>query len=49
MGDNVLYSGVFSAGEESWDEYPVPVYRIPNSEYKAMLSNVHVAYYAGQP
>ncbi|MDR2650507.1 MAG: DUF2271 domain-containing protein [Clostridiales bacterium] len=45
MGDNVLYSGVFTTGEEVWEEYPVPEYSVPNSEYKAMLSNIRVAYY----
>jgi hypothetical protein len=45
MGDDVLYSGIITMGEESWEEYPSPEYSIPGSKYKAMLSNVRVAYY----
>jgi hypothetical protein len=45
MGDNVLYSGIFTLGEDVWEEYPAPEYSIPNGEYKAMLSNIRVAYY----
>lgn len=45
MDDDVLYSGVIPAGAEPWEESPVPVYTVPDSAYKAMLSNVRVAYY----
>lgn len=44
MYDNVLYSGILSAGNDSWEEYPQPEYTVPDSEYKAMLSDVRVAY-----
>ena len=45
MDDNVLYSGIIVIGEDSWEEYPVPEYSVYDSQYKAMLSNVRVAYY----
>jgi hypothetical protein len=45
MDDDVLYSGIITAGTESWEDHPSPEYRIPGSQYKAMLSNVRVAYY----
>jgi hypothetical protein len=45
MDDDVLYSGIITVGTESWEDYPNPEYRIPDSKYKTMLSNVRVAYY----
>lgn len=45
MDDDVLYSGIIKVGEEQWEEYPTPEYSLPDSEYKAMLSNVQVSYY----
>jgi hypothetical protein len=45
MDDDALYSGVIPAGGEPWEESPVPAYSVPDSEYKAMLSHVKVAYY----
>jgi hypothetical protein len=45
MNDDVLYSGIITLGEESWEEYPRPRYSVPDSEYKAMLSNIRVTYY----
>jgi len=46
MDDDVLYTGVINVGTESLEEYPIPEYSVFDSEYKAMLSNVRVAYYA---
>ncbi len=43
--DTAVYSGVIAIGEETWEDWPVPEYSNPNSEYNAMLSNVRVAYY----
>jgi hypothetical protein len=45
MNDDVLYSGIITMGEESWEEYPRPEYSVPGSEYKSMLSNIRVTYY----
>lgn len=45
MDDDVLYTGIINVGDIPWEEYPTPEYTIPDSEYKAMLSNVRVAYY----
>ena len=45
MDDDVLYTGVITLGGEPWGEQPVPTYSVPDSAYKAMLSNVRVAYY----
>jgi hypothetical protein len=45
MDDDVMYSGVIHLGDDAWEEYPEPEYTVADSEYKAMLSNVRVAYY----
>ena len=43
--DDVMYSGVISIGNDEWEQFPIPEYSVPNSEYKAMIENVRVAYY----
>ena len=43
--DDVLYTGVITVGGESWAYSPVPVYTVPDSEYKNMITNVRAAYY----
>jgi hypothetical protein len=45
LDDDVMYSGVINLGDDLWEEYPEPEYTIADSEYKAMLSNVRVAYH----
>ncbi|MCL2007543.1 MAG: DUF2271 domain-containing protein [Treponema sp.] len=44
-GDNAVYSGIISLGEDTWNERPIPVYSIPDSSYRSMITNVQVAYY----
>ena len=44
-GDNAVYSGIIALGGEAWDERPVPVYTIPDSQYRSMITNVRVAYF----
>jgi hypothetical protein len=43
--DDVLYSGVVTMGDEAWEYYPVPEYTVPDSAYKAMITNVQVSYF----
>jgi len=45
--DYVMYTGIITIGTDAWAETPVPVYTMQDSEYKGMLSNVHVAFYPG--
>ena len=43
--DDVLYTGIITAGESVWEETPMPVYSLPDSGYKNMISNVLVTYH----
>jgi hypothetical protein len=43
--DDVLYTGVITIGEEAWEYSPMPEYTVPDSDYKAMITNVRVAFY----
>ena len=43
--DDVLFSGIITIGDEKWEETPTPVFSIPNSEYKNMLTDVKVAFF----
>ena len=43
--DDVMYSGVITIGSSEWEQHPVPSYTVSDSEYKAMITSVRVAYY----
>lgn len=43
--DLAVYSSIINTDGEPWTDEPAPEYSNPDSEYKAMISNVKVAYY----
>ena len=44
-GDNAVYSGIIALSGEAWEERPNPVYSIPDSRYRSMITSVRVAYF----
>jgi len=45
--DDVMYSGTMQIGNDAWEQFPTPEYTNPNSDFKAMITNVRIAYYPG--
>ena len=41
----VIYTDVITIGEVAWSYNPIPEYNVPDSEHKAMITNVQVSYY----
>ena len=45
--DDVIYTGIITIGDETWEDVPTPVYSLQDSEYKDMISNVRVTFFTG--